>query len=261
MGKVLFLDYSVLGGWSMGVSFKVMPGVRVSANKRGMRTSVGPRIARVHVGRGGIGFSSGLGPVSVYGGSNYSTSSKSKSATSANQNDTALDEHEKAGILHKAFVDLVAEGWEPLSRESNRITLSTTKTAKSATPLFILAIVLTFPIGLVLLPAMINSQAKNRPGLRYVQISVKPSGQIQRNEFRTDSDLELPPLTPLRKEYREVFLDMKLQDFESSGWAVLKSDQFQVRIIKRGLEMLLAVDEQGIVSESVVAIPAKGYVS
>jgi hypothetical protein len=46
-----------------------MPGVRVRVSRRGVRTSVGPRIARVHVGAGRTGFSSGLGPVT------YSTSS------------------------------------------------------------------------------------------------------------------------------------------------------------------------------------------
>jgi hypothetical protein len=52
----------------MGLSFglKVLPGVRVRVGTRGIRTSVGPRMARVHVG-GGAGVSSGVGPVSLYG--------------------------------------------------------------------------------------------------------------------------------------------------------------------------------------------------
>jgi hypothetical protein len=50
----------------MGFSFKVMPGVRIRASSRGIRTSVGPRAARVHVGAGRAGFSTGAGPVSFY---------------------------------------------------------------------------------------------------------------------------------------------------------------------------------------------------
>ncbi len=34
--------------------------------RRGTRTSIGPRIARIHTGAGGTGFSTGAGPVSYY---------------------------------------------------------------------------------------------------------------------------------------------------------------------------------------------------
>jgi hypothetical protein len=50
----------------MGFSFKVAPGIRVRASSRGVRTSIGPRVARVHVGGGRTGFSTGVGPVSYY---------------------------------------------------------------------------------------------------------------------------------------------------------------------------------------------------
>jgi hypothetical protein len=50
----------------MGFSIKLAPGVRVRASNRGLRTSVGPRAARVHMGTGRTGFSSGAGPVSFY---------------------------------------------------------------------------------------------------------------------------------------------------------------------------------------------------
>jgi hypothetical protein len=51
----------------MGFSVKLAPGVRVRASSRGVRVGVGPRIARVHVGTSGrAGFSSGVGPFSVY---------------------------------------------------------------------------------------------------------------------------------------------------------------------------------------------------
>src|SRR5215217_7153500 len=50
----------------MGFSVKIAPGVRVRASSRGIRTSVGPRAARLHVGAGRTGFSTGVGPVSAY---------------------------------------------------------------------------------------------------------------------------------------------------------------------------------------------------
>ncbi|HEU0239970.1 MAG TPA: DUF4236 domain-containing protein [Micromonosporaceae bacterium] len=50
----------------MGFSVKLAPGVRIRASSRGIRTSIGPRAARVHVGGGRTGFSTGAGPVSFY---------------------------------------------------------------------------------------------------------------------------------------------------------------------------------------------------
>jgi len=63
----------------VGFGFKIAPGIRISTRglsvgpkiakvrvgRGGARVSVGPRIARVHVGTRGVGVSSGLGPVSV----------------------------------------------------------------------------------------------------------------------------------------------------------------------------------------------------
>ncbi|SCE94435.1 hypothetical protein GA0070214_103480 [Micromonospora chaiyaphumensis] len=53
-------------GQRMGFSIKLAPGVRIRASSRGIRTSVGPRAARIHVGGGRTGFSSGVGPVGFY---------------------------------------------------------------------------------------------------------------------------------------------------------------------------------------------------
>ena len=36
----------------MGMSVRLAPGVRVRVSSRGVRTSVGPRVARLHVGGG-----------------------------------------------------------------------------------------------------------------------------------------------------------------------------------------------------------------
>lgn len=52
----------------MGFSVRMAPGVRVRGSSRDVRTSIGPRAARVNVGGGLTGFSSGVGPVT------YSTS-------------------------------------------------------------------------------------------------------------------------------------------------------------------------------------------
>ncbi len=48
----------------MGFGVRIAPGVRVRVSSRGVRTSVGPRVARVHVGAGRTGFSTGIGPFS-----------------------------------------------------------------------------------------------------------------------------------------------------------------------------------------------------
>ena len=50
----------------MGFSVKIAPGVRVRASSRGVRTSIGPRAARVHIGGGRTGFSTGVGPIGYY---------------------------------------------------------------------------------------------------------------------------------------------------------------------------------------------------
>jgi hypothetical protein len=53
----------------MGFGIRIAPGVRIRASSRGIGASVGPRIARVHVGPGSAGVSSGLGRFSAYSGS------------------------------------------------------------------------------------------------------------------------------------------------------------------------------------------------
>ncbi len=50
----------------MGFSVRIAPGVRVRASSRGIRTSIGTRAARVHVGGGRAGFSTGAGPFTYY---------------------------------------------------------------------------------------------------------------------------------------------------------------------------------------------------
>jgi hypothetical protein len=50
----------------VGFSLKLAPGVRIRASSRGLRASVGPRIARAHFGGGSAGVSTGFGPVAFY---------------------------------------------------------------------------------------------------------------------------------------------------------------------------------------------------
>lgn len=50
----------------MGVYFRVSPGVKVRLTRRGVRLGLGPRIARLHLGAGGKGVSTGFGPLTLY---------------------------------------------------------------------------------------------------------------------------------------------------------------------------------------------------
>ncbi len=62
--------------------FKLVPGVRIRVTKHGLRTSLGPRAARVHVGGGyRAGVSTGAGPVTLYHG--VGTSKRGRSRRSA----------------------------------------------------------------------------------------------------------------------------------------------------------------------------------
>ena len=51
---------------AFGVGFRVAPNVRLRATRRGPRVSLGPRIARVHLGGGTPAVSAGQGPVTVW---------------------------------------------------------------------------------------------------------------------------------------------------------------------------------------------------
>lgn len=72
---------------AFGVGFRVAPGVRLRATRRGPRVSLGPRMARVHVGGGRTAVSSGSGPVTLWstlsGGGHASASGGGGGSTSA----------------------------------------------------------------------------------------------------------------------------------------------------------------------------------
>lgn len=69
----------------MGFSMRLAPGVKVRISSRGVRTSLGPRVARVHIGAGRTGFSTGIGPFGAYsstgGGNSYATNKKLQGPT------------------------------------------------------------------------------------------------------------------------------------------------------------------------------------
>ncbi|WP_112237903.1 DUF4236 domain-containing protein [Kribbella monticola] len=107
----------------MGFSIKLAPGVRVRASSRGLRTSVGPRAARVHIGGGRTGFSSGVGPVGFYtstgagrsrggGGSRPSTGTSARTLANAAKAEQAS---ELANALSAIF-DLHRSEFPPAQR-------------------------------------------------------------------------------------------------------------------------------------------------
>jgi hypothetical protein len=52
----------------MGIYLRLLPGVKVRGTRRGVRWAIGPQAARLHMGAGGRGVSTGAGPFSAYRG-------------------------------------------------------------------------------------------------------------------------------------------------------------------------------------------------
>lgn len=103
----------------MGFYFKVAPGVRVRATGRGIRTSVGPRAARLHVGAGGTGVSTGAGPVSYYHGLSGARSPRRRSTGQHTRSLTAATKAERAEAISrsiKAILNLHREGFPTARR-------------------------------------------------------------------------------------------------------------------------------------------------
>lgn len=99
----------------MGFSIKLAPGVRVRASSRGVRTSLGPRVARLHLGSGRPAVSTGTGPVGYYtsiGGSRDRTSSGGGSArqqvAAATRQRVLADKTAEAERLRQAFAAIAA---------------------------------------------------------------------------------------------------------------------------------------------------------
>ncbi len=108
----------------MGFSVKIAPGVRVRASSRGIRTSIGPRAARLHVGGGRTGFSTGAGPVSYYttlgGGGQRRATTRRPSAGSYQRQLTVspaaaakAEEAQRLAKLFQALLNIHRETFEP----------------------------------------------------------------------------------------------------------------------------------------------------
>jgi hypothetical protein len=95
----------------MGFSFKVAPGVRVRASSHGVRATVGPRAARVHVGTGRTGFSTGVGPVSLYksagGGRRPQNVGQSRSSVAAHERQLRQAQKAQQAAELKAAFDAI----------------------------------------------------------------------------------------------------------------------------------------------------------
>jgi hypothetical protein len=110
----------------LGFSMKVVPGVRVRVSSRGVRTSIGPRAARVHIGGGRTGFSTGVGPVSYYASAGGGRRPSAQRRPSAGSNERQLTvspaaaaKAEEAQRLARAFqglLDVHRESFEPAQR-------------------------------------------------------------------------------------------------------------------------------------------------
>lgn len=108
----------------MGFSIKLAPGVRVRASSRGLRTSVGPRAARVHFGTGRTGFSSGAGPVSFYtstsGGRSRSSSGGRRPSTGTSAralaNADKADQAQQLAVALGAILELHRADFPPAER-------------------------------------------------------------------------------------------------------------------------------------------------
>lgn len=93
----------------MGFSVKLAPGVRVRVSSHGVRAGVGPRVARVHVGTGRTGFSSGLGPFSVYGSVGGKRRRKSGGRSSGRPSAAALERQAAAARRVQGEADKARE--------------------------------------------------------------------------------------------------------------------------------------------------------
>ncbi|MBT2420327.1 DUF4236 domain-containing protein [Streptomyces sp. ISL-22] len=102
----------------MSLSIKIAPGLRVSASSRGIRTSIGPRAARLHVGAGRAGFSTSAGPLTYgtgLGGRSRSRAPRT-SLTALERQARAAEkaaEYEAVGRVERALLSAHLEEFTP----------------------------------------------------------------------------------------------------------------------------------------------------
>jgi hypothetical protein len=98
----------------VGFSVKLAPGVRIRASSRGVRTSIGPRAARVHIGGGRTGISTGVGPVGLYtslGGGRRGGGSRGGSAQASYQRQLAAQQRQAAQADRVAIAQQLADAF------------------------------------------------------------------------------------------------------------------------------------------------------
>src|SRR3954452_19347102 len=106
-------------GEVVGFSLRIAPGVRVRASSRGVRTSIGPRAARVHIGGGRTGISTGVGPVGFYtslgggrrGGGSRGGGSRGGSAQASYQRQLAAQQRQAAQADRAAMAQQLADAF------------------------------------------------------------------------------------------------------------------------------------------------------
>lgn len=104
----------------MRFSMRVAPGLRLSTSGHGIRAGIGPRVARVHVGTGRPGVSTGAGPLSLY--SSIGGPGRRTGATATTSTTQRLNAAEKAQQAHELGTVLDSIGtvhrqtFEPVQR-------------------------------------------------------------------------------------------------------------------------------------------------
>ncbi|TYB46147.1 DUF4236 domain-containing protein [Actinomadura chibensis] len=120
----------------MGFGFRVgVPGMSVRVSSRGVRTSVGPRVARVHRGAGRTRVSSGMGPffasTSVGGGRRAAAK---RPARSRPPGPTPAQLERARRQVHRRLRDAAAHWWNALNGNDEETVCEAVNTAFADNP-------------------------------------------------------------------------------------------------------------------------------
>lgn len=104
----------------MGFAFRVAPMLRLALTPRGIRAGVGPRIARMHVGAGPVGVSTGVGPFTTWTTLDRLTGRSGSRSTSGGAPGSATErraqEFAEAQADHDALLTIHREQFAPAAR-------------------------------------------------------------------------------------------------------------------------------------------------
>jgi len=117
----------------VGISFRILPGVRLGVTRRGFNASVGPRVARVHAGPGGLRYSSSVGPVTVSGGGrrrSYSRASQQGLVFEAFDAAMRVSPETRTARLESEISRLEKRGWKLSKRGDFSAEMSRNSTEK-----------------------------------------------------------------------------------------------------------------------------------